>query len=167
MNTNFVGRENDRRKVSRRSPFIKENMDVLYRKYLVARVYVVLSVITTLIVAMFEPNSIYFQHFMQTKFESKFVLGIITMIAVAAIVDLIVNDFMPNKYKIMIFYNKRHLIYMGMSLGMYGMTAAIILTEHSGVVLLRLWLDGFIAAVIAVLDIFARHGKGILWQSGK
>lgn len=168
MSHGLIERQYDRRQQSRRQEYTKEPAGIIYRRYVIARLYVVLSIITTLIIAIFQPGSIYVNSIKQlVPEENMFVLGIVAIISIATILDIIVNDFMPNKYRIMFLYNKRHLFFMSLAMGMYSMAAEIILTEQSSFVLLRLWLDGFIAAIVAVLDIFARHGRGFLWQSGR
>lgn len=146
---------------------VKEPIQILYRRYVIARIYTILSMLTTLAITKFEPGSIYYQHFILNSGENTFVLLLIGAFTAIAVLDLIVNDLMPNKYKILILYNNRHLIYMSLALSMYGISAAIVLTDNVSIILLRLWLDGLMAAVVAVLDVFARHGKGMTWQFGK
>lgn len=145
----------------------KESVSILYRRYTVARIYVILSMITTIIISIFEPESLYYSQFMGQGTHGIVVLCIFSFFTALSLIDMVVNDFMPNKYRLMLLYNNRHLVFMLLALCAYGLTAAVILTDHTSIVLIRVWLDGFIAAVVAVLDIFARHGKGVEWESGK
>jgi ABC-type Na+ efflux pump permease subunit len=158
-----------RKRKSRRGedtkPVVKEPANILYRRYVVARLYVVLSVFTSVVMSIFEPASIHHQIFDATGTGSLLVLTAIGAIAGIAFMDIIVNDLAPNKYQLKIFYDNRHILYMALSLGMYGISAAMIFTYGASAVLIRLWLDGGVAAAVAVLDIFARH-RGVSWQSG-
>ncbi len=157
----------ERREKKERRSKEKESANILYRRYVVARIYVIMAMITTILISIFEPNSIYYTQLLKNGYEGIAVLCIFSFFTLLSLFDLVINDFMPNKYKLMILYDNRHLVFMSIALCAYGLSAAIILTDHSSIVLIRVWLDGFIAAVVAVLDIFARHGKGIAWESGK
>lgn len=164
----YVHRGPDRRLQSRRESTVKEPVGIIYRRYVIARLYVVLSALTTLIVSIFEPRAINFYYLLNNSIDGKIVIFVSCAIVLAALIDTVVNDFMSDRYKIITLYNKRHLIYMAIAMAMYAQSAAIILTNHdTSLVLVRLWLDGFIAAMVAVLDIFARYGKGVAWQFGK
>lgn len=157
----------DRREKKERRSKEKESANVFYRRYIVARIYVVMAMISTIIISIFEPESMYYTQLLNNGYEGIFVLCVFSFFTFLCVIDLVINDFMPNKYKFMILYDNRHIIYMAIALCAYGLSAAVILTDHSSIVLIRVWLDGFIAATVAVLDIFARHGKGIAWESGK
>lgn len=168
MNFRTVHRGPDRRKSDRRDTGVKESYTVIYRRYVIARLYVVLSAMTTIFISMFEPKSINFYYLINGSIGGKIIIFCNIALVATALIDSIVNDFMGNKYKIMFLYHWRHLLYMAIAMGLYAQSAAIILTNHNtSFILARLWLDGFIAALIAVLDIFVRYNKDISWHFGK
>jgi hypothetical protein len=83
----------------------------------------------------------------------------VTALGICAIgvIDILINDLAPDKYIFRIAYDYRHLVYMMLSLISLSIAAGITLTSGSTIFLSGLWLDGIVAAFVAVLDIFARH----------
>jgi hypothetical protein len=79
--------------------------------------------------------------------------------------DSFVNDILPNKYNFKHAYMYRHLVYMGMALISFSLSAGLLITYGGSILVGRLWLDGVVAACVAVLDIFARHRKNS-WRYG-
>lgn len=133
-----------------------------HKRYLISRFYVAASVLLSCFVAMFETSSMYHTIFIDTKLDGTFIWGVV-FICSLALVDVLINDVLPNKYEVLSLYNNRHIIYMTIALSMFAVSAAITYTYGSTFYLGRLWLDGLIAAVVAILDTFARH-KGNSWR---
>jgi hypothetical protein len=80
------------------------------------------------------------------------------VVAILAIADIIVNDFMPNKFELNYAYDFRHIIYMLLALISLSFSVSIVVTFGTTFIVSRLWLDGLVAATVAFLDIFSRHG---------
>lgn len=78
-------------------------------------------------------------------------------LCIIALLDIIINDFLPDSYKFYHGSEYRHLIYMGISLISFSISVPVINTFGVSALTGRNWLDGGIAAFIAVFDIFARH----------
>lgn len=142
---------------------VKEPTEVIYRRYVISRIYVVLSILTTLLI--FLTSDMYSFAIIESD-VGQTLLWCLVGVGLFAVSDICVNDILPDNYNLFWLYRNRHLIYMILAMGMYGITAAIILSNGSAVIMIRMWLDGFFATVVAVLDIFARH-RGTSWQSGK
>lgn len=138
---------------------------MFFNRYILARIYVTVSIFISVLTALFEPTSI---HHLSVLLSDGSMILMYLAISVCgfAIVDIIVNDFMSDKYKLNITYNQRHIIYMCLSLISFSLSLGILFTFGGVFLLGRLWLDGFVAAIVAILDIFARH-KGTTWRYGK
>lgn len=140
----------------------KAPLDFIYRRYVILRAYITMSVLLSTLTAMNEPSSAYYQIFSITQIDHALLWPLIVVCGIAMI-DLFVNDFLPNKYKLLVLYHKRHVFYMIFAFGMFSISAVITIVHGSTFYLARLWIDGFMAATVAILDIFARH-KGHSWR---
>jgi len=138
--------------------------DVLYAKhiinvYIAVRLYVILAMSISLN-EIFISNSVTHNALFQilNSTESTIAIGTAIILTIVALVDAFISDHRDcvNKYKLNIIANNRHIIYMGLSLCMYGITAAVLSTGVSDTVVHRLMLDGVIAAVIAVFDVYTK-----------
>lgn len=94
-----------------------------------------------------------------------FAVGAILVLTGFSFLDIFINDILPKQYSVMCIYNRRHLVFMGMALASFGVSAVLISEDVVGASMFRLWLDGGIATSMAILDIFSRHG-GSKCQSG-
>lgn len=148
--------------VSWDNPMPKAPLHFIYRRYVILRTYITASVLMTILTALYEPSSIYYQIFTVTHIDHGF-LWSLGIICILTSLDLIINDFLPDKYKLMIIYHNRHILYMMLALGMFSISAVITAVNGSTFYLGRLWIDGLMAAIVAILDIFARH-KGSSWR---
>lgn len=141
---------------------IKAPLNIIYRRYVISRIYVTLSILFSALISIYEPTSIYHTILTATKLDHTVMFLLVGICCVAAL-DIFVNDVLPDKYKLLVAYNHRHLIYMLMALAMFSISGAITYIYGSTFYLARLWLDGIIATVVAILDIFARH-RGTTWR---
>lgn len=133
-------------------------IDVLHRQYFIVRMYVAISVLLSVFSIFFEITS------PQTELPWFMFLAAVVVCAFG-IIDAFINDFLPNKYIFKHTYMYRHLIYMSMALISFSLSAGL-LHEYGGSFLVgRLWLDGLIATIVAILDLFARHRENS-WRSG-
>lgn len=141
----------------------KEPRVLLVRRYIVARIYVTLSILITIMASLFDTGS---KHYiaMQLTHAPIWALYIALMFCIIGLLDITINDIAPDKFVIKYIYDKRHFIYMGLSLISFSISIVILQTSGLATILCKLWLDGSVAALIAVLDIFARH-RGIQWRN--
>lgn len=141
---------------------IEDKIPARYNRYIISRIYVVLSILCSVFIGLNEEASLYYQIFDDTKMDHGILYPLIFICSIG-IIDIFVNDFLPNKYKFRLAYENRHIVYMTLSLASFSISAAMVYTYGPTFHLARLWLDGTVAAVVAILDIFARH-KGNSWR---
>lgn len=147
-----------------RTALVKEPSKILYRRYIIARLYVVLSIFITVLTMIFEPSSMHGRAAVITHAPT--ILSFITFgVCALALLDIIINDFAPDRFVFKPAYEYRHLIYMALALISFSISISIIEAFGTSLLLGRLWLDGIVASVVAILDIFARH-RGTSWLSG-
>jgi hypothetical protein len=144
-------RGSDRRSTDRRN--IRRPIKSRYR---IVRLYVTISIILSILSILFEPASIHAQvvgsaNLPIALFYTALGVGFV------ALLDIFINDILPNKYSFKQAYLYRHLIYMSLSLISFSLSAGLLITFSGSILVGRLWLDGVVAATVAVLDIFARH----------
>ena len=142
----------------RRSNDRRNNRSIIKSRYRIVRLYTSISVMLSVFSILFEPASIHSQvvgsaQLPMALFYSALVVGVI------ALLDIFINDILPNKYSFKQAYLYRHLVYMSLSLISFSLSAGLLITFGGSILVGRLWLDGAVAATVAVLDIFARHRK--------
>ena len=152
------------RRYTDRNKDVAGAVQIVYRRYVIARLYAVLSIFVTVLSMIFEPTSRYSQAAVITNAPNYLFLFTFFVCALA-LADIAINDFAPDKFTFLFAYKYRHLIYMAMALISFSISVSIFYTFGASILLCRLWLDGVVAAAVAMLDIFARH-RGNLWLSG-
>lgn len=78
-------------------------------------------------------------------------------IYIFALLDIFINDILPENYHIKLLYNYRHIVYMILSIMIFCISAEYIHINGYTYDLIRLWLDGGMVAVVAISDIFIRY----------
>jgi hypothetical protein len=129
---------------------IKEPLYMFFRRYVIARIYIVLSVLITVCTLLKAPYAL-------GAYIPPFLVVLAFGVCMVAILDIIINDIAPDKYIFHSAYKYRHIVYMLISLISFSISAGAVLDSNGVLSVERLWLDGLVAAVVAVLDIFARH----------
>jgi len=143
---------------------LKEAPKLIYRRYMVARLYVVLSIFFSVLAMVFDTTSSYNKAAIITL--APYYLPYITMgICFIAIIDMFINDFAPDKFVFKFLYDYRHIIYMGLSFISFSISVSALDAFGVTMSICRLWLDGTVAACLAILDIFARN-RGTSWLNG-
>ena len=107
------------------------------------RFYVILSIIISM--------------FGISDYINYMVIGLVFLICFFAIVDIFINDILPDRFYVKFLYNYRHIVYMILSILLFGISAEYTYLVGYTYKLIRIWLDGSIVAAIAVSDIFIRH----------
>lgn len=125
-------------------------------RYWMTRMYVALSIMANCIVAYLEPQSLTAM-VLRTNPTGWACLGILFALAVTALVDVAINDLLPQGYYLRWTRDQRHWIYVLMALFTMGLTYAIVREKGFTALLLAYWVDAAIAVAIAPLDLFARH----------
>lgn len=128
----------------------KEPLYMFYRRYVIARMYIVASILITVCTLIRTPDVL-------GNFIPPFLIILAFGVCMVAIVDIAINDIAPDEFIFHSAYKYRHLVYMLLSLISFSISAGAIIDFNGVLSVERLWLDGLVAAVVAVLDIFARH----------
>jgi len=137
--------------------------EMIVRRYVIARLYVALSILMSVFSIIYEPISIHSQAMSSAKLPD-FLFFSAIVVCIVALADIFVNDFLPNKYKFKHAYEYRHIVYMFLALISFSLSAGLLITYGGSILVGRLWLDGLVAALVAMLDIFARHREHS-WRS--
>lgn len=131
----------------------------MYHRLLVARLYVTLSICLSVLSYIFEPLSKQGSSNIATNTPLIWICGAV-ILCLLAVTDIIINDLFPENFKLNITYDYRHIMYMFFAVLSFSISVAVFNTYGSSFLMLRLWLDGGIAAIVAFLDIFGRY-KGL------
>lgn len=129
-------------------------------RYWLTRLYCALSVATSAINTFAEPRSLTAQVIAETGPVGLYWMLALAALAALAVVDVIVNDLLPDGYDLRPVYRRRHLLYVALAVLMFGMASATYSTVGWTTVLLVWWLDAGVAMTIAFVDLFARHRGG-------
>jgi hypothetical protein len=129
----------------------------MFKTTLLTRIYVTLSVLFTTLTMTFDKNSLGWISLHFTNAPSIFMYLAIFLCSLS-VFDIIVNDLMSDGYKLCMAFSYRHITYMSMGILSVSLSVGVISTFGSTFFVCKLWLDGIMAAVIAFLDIFERHG---------
>lgn len=129
------------------------------QRYWLSRTYLALSTLVITSLGCFEPNTMFYMLIQQSGDAGWYCVFALACLAIIALVDVVINDLMPDCFCFPFVRDNRHLIYMLLSLGL--MSTAMVVFKRSGlsVVDARLILDSIIAATIAFSDLFYRHKK--------
>lgn len=129
---------------------------LIYQRLIVSRIYVAFSIMFSTLAFAFEPLSRNGAAQIATNTPDIWIWSAL-LLCFLAVVDIIVNDLAPPKYVLKFTYNHRHIIYMCLGVLSFSISVAVAKTYGTSFYMCRLWLDGGIAAVVAVLDIFGRY----------
>lgn len=107
-------------------------------------------------VSWFEPASLTSKAIEQSgHFGWVLILGLFVMCGMA-IVDVIVNDLMPARFVWACGLGWRHLSFMGIALILAFLGMLVAFTLGYTPLLLAYWLNAVLAALVTILDVFAR-----------
>lgn len=125
------------------------------RKWL-ARTIVALDLLVSCAIVFTEPASLLHSIVTKAGPTGKFALAALALVALAALIDVLVNDMLPQKYVLQCAIRHRHLIYMLISLGCLSMVFVIIKVYGPTVILLHYLLVAGAATIIALFDVVDR-----------
>ena len=123
------------------------------------RLYLASSVLIFSCIGTFDTASIVHRSILGSGPEGFWCLVALGGLSFFSLLDVVINDLMPPCFYLRFIERNRHLVYMGLSVGIT--STAYVIAVHSGLVSIhaRLALESFIAAALAFLDLFYRHRK--------
>jgi hypothetical protein len=127
----------------------------------IARFYVSASVLVTGLIAAFDPDS---QH-REVLMSSGDLVGVLAMtmliaVALAGIVDVAINDWMPARFDLPWTHRHRHVVYMVLAVGQVGLVYALVRGGDIKPVIARYALDAAVAVLIAGYGIWDHYKSG-------
>jgi uncharacterized membrane protein YhaH (DUF805 family) len=126
-------------------------------RYWLTRHYVAASTLTTYAIAAIAPGSLNAQAIDAAGEAGWWVLGILTLISLASLVEAFVTAFVP-RLTCEWLRRRRHTLFMAMAMGQLCLGYAVIAyAPAASALILRFALDATVAALLAFLDLFARH----------
>ncbi len=123
------------------------------------RMYLCLSVALTEYVAIEEPYSLSHMAIVQAGPQGLAFAGALFLLSIVGLLDLIINDILPDRFRMQWAWNTRHIIYMLMALGLASVAVMIAKRFDWTPVVCRYLLDAAFAAAVGFVDLFARRGK--------
>lgn len=128
-------------------------------RYWITRLYVALSTLTTIAVIAWEPEALTHRLITQSGPPGWWLVGILAAVAIVGIVDVVVNDMLPDRFHLRCAKRSRHLIYVALSMGLMCLTYVFIAGGGGWwrALAMPFWIDASFAALVAFLDLFQRH----------
>ena len=127
-------------------------------RYWLTRLYLACSILSPLFITWLEPEAITHRLINESGALGWYMALALGIVCVVGIVDVIINDILPDRYQLLCAKRHRHLIYMAMSIGTFSMLYMYVAVGgHIRWLILPGAVDGTVAAVVAVLDLFNRH----------
>jgi hypothetical protein len=146
-----------RRRISDSAPLkCNECANVLFKRYIIVRVYIIISIFLSALTMILDQTSTLWQAASLTQAPEIF-SWFSVIVCVVALIDMLINDLLPRNIVFLPAYEYRHFTYMALSLISFSISISIFDIFGTSFILVRLWLDGSVAAVIAILSIFSRH----------
>ena len=121
----------------------------------ISRIYLSFSILMTVLMFVFDRSTLVGQSAVITNVPT-FMADFALLVCFVSVIDIFVNDILPDKYVLSCSYNYRNIIYMSLSLISFSISIGMLSSMGMSFVIGRLWLDSLIAAIVAFLDIFER-----------
>lgn len=126
-------------------------------RFWLARLHVALSTFVIAVITIMEPLSLGNQVITRTG-----PLGWLCVMALAGVsllcaADVIVNDMLPDRFRLPLAYRWRHLLYMLLALGLVSVTFVIAAAIGFSTLMLLYWLDAIAAVFVAFATPFCRR----------
>ncbi len=134
---------------------LEDNLMRLARKWL-ARLFVALNLIIGCVIVAEDESSLLFRVIESSGATGTIALWALLLVALVGVSDVVINDFLPERFVLRWAQQYRHTIYMGMALGCLSMIFVVVKVHGPAAVLLHYGLVAFSASLIAVLDIRER-----------
>ncbi|MES2909843.1 MAG: hypothetical protein V4718_00555 [Pseudomonadota bacterium] len=131
-----------------------------FTDYWMARLILCLFVLNTHVITVLDPQTRTNELITASGAAAWWVLSLLICLTVAGVVDVLINDFMPEAMKLPGVYGRRHLLYLAIAASSLAISGVIAEKEGWSFVLMAYWLHTTVAAVLAYLEMFARHRSG-------
>ncbi|MDP3228532.1 MAG: hypothetical protein Q8N13_11225 [Acidovorax sp.] len=129
----------------------------------IARLYVSASVLVTGLIAAFDPDSQHREVLLSSgELPGSVALALLIAVALAGIIDVAVNDWLPPQFDLPWTHRHRHVVYMVLAVGQVGLVFALVHGGDVRPVVARYALDAAMAVLIAgygILDHYRCRGK--------
>ena len=86
-----------------------------------------------------------------------FGIWVLLVVVLVSLADIVINDFLPRKFKFCFARKYRHLVFMALAMGVLSLVFLAVLRNGPSLAQALLSFQGIGAACVAVLDLFARH----------
>lgn len=129
---------------------------ILQNRLIISRIYVTLSILFSILSMLFEPFSIHGQSTILSAVPIYWIYANLAL-CIISILDIIINDIAPDKYTLKYAHDYRHIVYMLLALMTFSISIGMVTTFGISLLLIRVWLDALVAAVVAFLDILGRY----------
>lgn len=128
-------------------------------RYWITRLYVALSILTNILASWYEPQALTHKLIDASGEQGWVMVGILGSICIVAIADVVVNDLLPDKFRLASAKRYRHLIYIALAMGIFCMAYVFVAGDGSTFrpLVLPFLLNGAVSAAVAFLDLFQRH----------
>jgi MFS family permease len=125
------------------------------------RLYASCSILVTVGIAAADRHSRHFEA-MQTDGAQGYVAMIVLgTLALFGVLDVVINDWFPDRIRWRFPHKHRHLIYMLMAMGMVGMTLAVAQMGAIAPFIARYLLDAFFSVYIAIKGVQSHYVQRI------
>jgi hypothetical protein len=135
----------------RRSDYLRPKRNIL------TRLYFCISTVLATITGLVDPLSLGGMLLEEIGPPAQWIMTALLVITLAALVDVIVNDFLPPDWTFSWASRHRHLLYLAAAVVYASFIFVAIQRGHISMLLWRYLLDCSMAAVLAVLDVYHRH----------
>lgn len=121
------------------------------------RLYLSLSVLILALTTIFDPARLAYRIIAASGAAGFWCILGLACLSLCAVIDVVVNDLLPDHCCLHCTERYRHLVYMGLALGL--MSTAFVIAQHVGLASLHaeLVLESSIAAALAFIDLYQRH----------
>lgn len=132
-------------------------------RYWITRLYVALATLAAIVATWLEPDALSHRLISNTGDQGWALVWILALVSIAAVVDVVVNDLLPERFHLRATMRRRHLIYIALAVGIFCMSYAFLVGAAGAdgawfrPLVLPYWLNGAVAAAVAFLDLFQRH----------
>lgn len=125
-------------------------------RYWHTRLLLVLSVLVSLFITWREPDSLSHQVIQRSGTAGWPCVIALAGLGLAALLDIFVNDLLPDSISLPAFFGQRHLVYMGLAVGLGCIGVVIVQSEGWTELLMFYGLLATFSAHIAATDLFHR-----------
>lgn len=118
------------------------------------RFYVSASVAVTAAIAGWDPYSHHRFAMAEDGYGGLIAMSLLGLLALAGIVDVLINDVLPDRYSMRCTHRHRHVVFMLLAIGQVALVLALVKSGDLKPSAGRYVLDALMAAWIAVIGVF-------------